>query len=433
MSMVKSRISKAVIEKLLMRGTGFVTFFVALRSLESEVMGGYILSLSLFFYAEIIREGVIKTALVKFTSGADKKTTQNFYNGAFWAGLVISLVGSVVTMAAAPLIGLIFKSETVVTMLLSLALLLILDFPINFVIWVSHCREDFTTPLFLRAVEKLSLLAILGGALLLGIRGVAVFQISLLIGATLATLFATPLAIKFVSRASIEEVISSAKELINFGRFSLATLISSRLYKSSDLYIVTLFLGAHAAALYGTAARMGEYIEIPLQAVGDRIFPKISNLFNRGERVLASLEIKRALILMAIPTVAVSLMLLFFAQPLLLLLGGETYLEATSLVRVWGVFVLFRPIDRVIGITLDSLGVPQVNMFKTATSAGVNTVLDIVVLFVTGSMLLVAIVSLFTQIGAIWYGYCKVVSVAPEIKLKRDFSAEVVAVGGRDD
>jgi len=91
-----------------------------------------------------------------------------------------------------------------------------------------------------------------------------------------------------------------------------------------------------------------------------------------------------------------------FASVLVLLFGGEQYLVAVPIFRVYMLYGLFLTMDRLTGVALDSLGVPKYNLYKVVLMASINIVGDIVAILLFKSLLAVAVVTVLnTFIGAL--------------------------------
>ena len=100
--------------------------------------------------------------------------------------------------------------------------------------------------------------------------------------------------------------------------------------------------------------------------------------------------------------VFVSLFTFLFADFFVLLLAGKTYVntEAVTIVRIFSLYGLLLPADRMTGIGLDSINKPQVNALKVFYMVAANIIGDVVGIFVFKSLLLVAVGSIiFTIIG----------------------------------
>ena len=110
--------------------------------------------------------------------------------------------------------------------------------------------------------------------------------------------------------------------------------------------------------------------------------------------------------------VIMSLFTFVFAEFLVFILSGEQYLKVdpisgfnvVDIVRVFSIYGLLLPIDRMTGIALDSINKPKINAIKVFVMVAANIIGDFIAIFVFKSLILVAVASIiFTLIG-IWMG-----------------------------
>ena len=110
--------------------------------------------------------------------------------------------------------------------------------------------------------------------------------------------------------------------------------------------------------------------------------------------------------------VFISLFTFVFAEFLVLILSGEQYLKVdpitgfnvVNVVRVFSIYGLLLPIDRMTGIGLDSINKPNINAIKVLFMVIANVIGDLIAIFIFKSLILVAVASIiFTLIG-IWLG-----------------------------
>ena len=111
--------------------------------------------------------------------------------------------------------------------------------------------------------------------------------------------------------------------------------------------------------------------------------------------------------------VFISLFTFLFADFFVLVLGGRQYLgvdpitgfNTANIVRIFSLYGLLLPIDRMTGIGLDSINRPNVNALKVLYMVIFNVVGDLVAIFIFKSLALVAVGSIIFTIIGIWVGF----------------------------
>jgi O-antigen/teichoic acid export membrane protein len=89
------------------------------------------------------------------------------------------------------------------------------------------------------------------------------------------------------------------------------------------------------------------------------------------------------------------------------LIGGPKYqnTEAANLLRISMALAILYPIDRFVGVTLDVVNQPRLNLVKVFLMLAVNVVGDVTALLVFGNIYGVAVASLPTGITGFTFGY----------------------------
>ena len=171
-------------------------------------------------------------------------------------------------------------------------------------------------------------------------------------------------------------------------------------------------MGSAAVALYSIPLKLTELQQIPLRSFVATAFPKMSKASVQGK-----VEEVRDLFYtysgaLTYLFVFMSLFTFVFAEFLVLILSGEQYLQVdpitgfnvVDIVRVFSIYGLLLPIDRMTGIGLDSINKPNINAIKVFIMVVANVIGDFIAIFIFKSLILVAVASiLFTLIG-IWMG-----------------------------
>jgi O-antigen/teichoic acid export membrane protein len=194
------------------------------------------------------------------------------------------------------------------------------------------------------------------------------------------------------------------KDISNFGKYSMSTMIGSNLLRSSDTFMIGAFLSPTAVAMYSVPAKLFEIVEIPLRSFVATALPNLSRLINnKDSEGLKHLFEKYAgmVTVMLIPFVVGSFI---FAEYLVILLGGKQYADASNILRIFAVFALLMPLDRYTGVTLDVLNLPVKNFLKVLLMLMVKIAGNFIVIFTIGEVWAVAISSIFTFASGVILG-----------------------------
>jgi len=215
--------------------------------------------------------------------------------------------------------------------------------------------------------------------------------------------------IKHITNACAE----TNKTLLNFGKYTTFTLIGSNLLRSADVLIISLSpLGNAAVALYSIPLKLTELQQIPLRSFVATAFPKMSkaSVHHKIEEVKDLFYTYAGALTYLF--VFISLFTFVFAEFFVFLLSGNQYLETdpvtgfnvVNIVRVFSIYGLLLPIDRMTGIALDSINKPNINAVKVFFMVLANIVGDLIAIFIFKSLLLVAVASIIFTLVGIWLG-----------------------------
>jgi O-antigen/teichoic acid export membrane protein len=206
----------------------------------------------------------------------------------------------------------------------------------------------------------------------------------------------------------------TSRTLLDFGKYTTFTLIGSNLLRSADTFIISLSpLGTAAVALYSIPLKLTEIQQIPLRSFTATAFPKMSKACIQGR-----LKEVRDLFYtysgaMTFLFIGISLVTFFFAGLFVLVLGGRHYLgvdpvtgfSTVPLVRIFAVYGLLLPIDRMTGITLDSLNLPAKNAIKVFVMVALNIAGDLLAVFWFRSLMMAAVASILFTVAGIAIGF----------------------------
>jgi O-antigen/teichoic acid export membrane protein len=276
--------------------------------------------------------------------------------------------------------------------------------PFDFGLWKLQAEGRFRQLLVLRMIN-------LGGFLIFVSLG-WFYQWSsneLIVGHIMSSAVASVWAL-FFSSTGLKYLrffdLKTVKKLWNFGRFSMGTFLGTALLKTADTVLIGWFLGSSAVAVYALAAKVLEALEVPLRAAAAVALPQLSAYANLGKRDQFRVYFycySGWLALAFLPLV----LLLFYAAPLLLvLIGGQQYgQESVQVFRVLCLFGLLLPLDRMMGIALDAIGKPSLNMLKVTLMTLVNMLGDLLVLQQNMGLAWVAVVTLVNIALGVALGY----------------------------
>ncbi len=349
----------------------------------------------------MFRAGTLHSALMYFGTGNETKKTI----ASCW---IIGIIMSLLTILSAFLNCLpqqiTWLNHSSLILVKWFPILAISSLPFNMTIWISQLKLNFKRILFTRITQLIIFIALLASHFHTEttptIENVRIYYIcSMLIRGIISTLlgYNQILDIKNFS-------LSFTKFFLSYGKFSLSNLIGTNLLKSSDIFIISSFLGPTGVALYAIPLKIIEVIEIPIRAFVSIALPKFSLYFHTGNISLIKTEFKQYIGSISIALVPVLLTLFIFAPFFINIMGGTTVNSSVPVLRTFTIYGLLVPLDRFIGTTLDSIKKPQINSVKIYLMVSFNVVGDLCIALLGYPLEYYAIITVITTSIGIFFG-----------------------------
>jgi O-antigen/teichoic acid export membrane protein len=392
---------------------GFAGFAFLARSFPLDVFGQWVLYISSGTFIEMFRFGITNTAIVRYLSGVDKDERLNFIGSNGLIGLVATTGIAIILWTCHLAFGESIKHAGYELFFTWYPVLAFFNLPFNTALVVMQADQKFSKILWIKSVNS-------GGFFLVLLSNYLFFNLSLMqliwfqLGINLLTSAICVLngwdGLRHIRKATS----ITNKVLLNFGKYTTFTLIGTNLLRSADTLIISLSpLGTAAVALYSIPMKLTELQQIPLRSFAATAFPKLSKASIQGKiKEVRSLFYSYAGA-MTYLFIFISLITFVFADFFVMILGGSQYLvsdpvtgaNATTIVRIFSVYGLLLPLDRMTGLGLDSINKPGRNLLKVICMVVANVIGDLIAVFVFKSLAAIAVASiLFTMLG-VWLGY----------------------------
>lgn len=415
MSKLKEVVKKIFKDKhiLSLSGTMIFNVFVGLgflllvRSYSKEVIGEWIIYSTGVPLLEMFRSGLLYHALIKFTSGSkDVKKNQEIIGSIWLLSFILTLV---ITLS---LYILFFSFEEL--FIQKGFLLLFKLFPLQFILLLPN-SICFPILISKQKFDKILLLK-LGMTIpsfLFLYMNYSFFNLDIFSVIVINTLTALPTTIYCIVTGSsgIQYIICASKKMIvkilNYGKFTMLTLLATNLLRSSDIFVISLFLTNNDVAHYGIPFKIAGIIENLLGSLYDVAMPSISKEANtRGNFNTRKLFYKYSFFVSLLLFLFI-ICFFFFRETAVYAIGGAKYLESPEVLSVLTIFLfsfLLHPIDRFSGISLDSINKPDKNLIKVLIMVLLNITGDILVVLFFKSIVPVAFVTLLNLLTGVIIG-----------------------------
>lgn len=361
----------------------------------------------------MFRFGITNTAIIRYLSGVEHEERLKFIGSNVFIGLVATIVIALVVWACHLLFPIPIKNAGYELFFAWYPILAFINLPYNNALVILQADQQFGKILFIKSFES----GVFFLLLLLNFFFLEMTLLQLVLAQLIINLISSIICtikgwdgLRYLRRATRR----TNRIILDFGKYTTFTLIGSNLLRSADTLIISLSpLGTAAVALYSIPMKLTEIQQIPLRSFVATAFPKMSKASVQGK-----IEEVKSLFYsytgaMTYLFVFICLITFVFAEYFVLILGGSQYLgtdpvtgaNPVTIMRVFSIYGLLLPFDRMTGIGLDSINKPGKNLIKVAYMVVANVIGDLIAVFIFKSLLLVAIASIvFTLIG-VWVGF----------------------------
>lgn len=385
-------------------GLGFIAFFIFVRTLELHVFGEWVLYLTAFNMAEMVRTGLARQGLVHHLVATRGETTQSHQlrSSAFYLS-VFSTLGIGAILLVIYFLFYTGKTSGFAYFFMLYPLISIFSLLPSYESWLWQSKEKMLRMASMTFIPAL-LLAII--ALLSFFFELSLLRIIIIHGAIRAVMAMYVLLTNSSVRISILiPSLVQIKKLWYFGRYSIASLLGTNLLKSVDHLIIGFFLGPEAVAIYSVPLKLLEIAEIPARSSGQVLLMPLTKMFIKGQYAEMSKKLfdtASKLMLIFLPfTIAA----FFAAEWIVTFIGGNEMIGAAVILQIFLVYVLLMPFDRLLGVTIDSTGEPKYNSFKVWIMVLINIVGDLVAVLIFDSLALVALATVVNILIGVIIGF----------------------------
>jgi len=406
-TILKEKNMSSLFTNVLIAFLGLVSFMLLTRQLTQEQFGDWVLYVTLATFVDLLRFGLTRTSVVRLLSGAKKEKHRELLGSSFKINALLLLVIVFLLWTSAAIVALfdITMNNGYQLFLIWYPVLAITNLSWNNACALFQAEQNFNRMMWVR----FSNIGIFVVFLLLNI-WVLHWSLQEIIWIHLGVNLISSVWCAFKKWDGLfympHATRTTQKELIDFGKYSMGTLVGSSLLKSADTFIIGLspILGSAGIAMYAIPLKLTDLLGIPLRSFTMTAYPKMSRKNMEGD-IPAVRNIfytySGAITLLFVPVALGSFVL---AEELVLFLGGDVYKESLSeltlIFRIFTLYSLLLPIDRFTGVLLDSINRPKLNLKKVIVMASANIIVDFIAVFVFQSLAWVAIGTvLFTLLG----------------------------------
>ena len=353
---------------------GFGSFYFLIRILDKEEFGIWALFLTITTYFEMARSGLVQNAQIKFAASTSGDEYKQVVTSSLMLNAIITLLSCMLLFVVGFFAADWFSVKDLDQMLWQYMLTNLVLLPFTQFTFVQQANLDFRgmflSYLFRNAAFFTPIMIVFAQGSALSLPMLVLIQTgSAAVGALVAYLISR----KYFKLSKVVDW-GLVKRQYHFGRYVFGTNLSSMLLTSVDQLMLGYLLGAPAVALYNSAFRVSNLVDVPVSSLAQLAFPhSVKIAASEGQHALKRIYEKSTGGLLAL-LVPFAILVFSFPEFIIGIIAGEQYLEAAPILRVIILFSLFQPFLRQFGTTLDAIGKPNINFITILLLAAFNVV-----------------------------------------------------------
>lgn len=384
---------------------GIATIALLSHFLSQDDVGEWFTFLSIVSLCDAVRNGFLGTATIKFYGGVEPEKAAKVLGSVWYLAFVVTF-GIISINGLAYVAQQYIHSKDLGILVEWVGPTFLSSLPYSVMFWKMQADEQYDKMIWLRLLNN-------GSTILAFIILIMIKQLTL--ETTLLYNFLTNCLTSIVGilwgqarlRTYFKRSSEYTRELLHFGKYSLATTVSSTLLRTSDTFIIRSMLNPAAVAIYTLPGRLLETVELPLRSFAATGMSSMAVAFNKKDMGHVSYIFKKYSGMLTLSILPQIVLVFFFADFIVDHLYGMKYAltPAANIYRIFMVMCLLFPIDRFNGITLDIIHKPHLNFYKVLVMLTVNIIADILGIMIFKNVYGVVFAGFITNLAALMFGY----------------------------
>lgn len=353
-----------------------VTFFILVRLLSKNDYGVWGIYMQTITIIEIVRNGLIQSALIKFISGTDKSEHNTIFSATLTISGTLTVTCILLNFIFAGYLSRLLKAPELEPMFY----LYNIVFIFSGVLTQLNCIEQANfkyTGVFASNMVRQSLLCIF---LIVNLIFHFTTDVIVLVYVQIGSVVISLLIAWRYTRQFIELSYTFSKDWIkkifHYGKYAFATSVSSILSGTIDQWMLAGMISPAASGSFNIAVRIVNLIDIPTNAVATIVFPQSAKRIETdGKSAIKYLYEKSVgtILAMVIPAIV---FIYIFDGYIIQLLAGDKYADTVPILNITLLYCIFGPFGRQFGVIIDSIGKTRVTFIIVLVNTCVILILN---------------------------------------------------------
>lgn len=335
----------------------FITIILLKKLLTVEEASVWGILMTTTAILELIRQGLVKTAMVKFVNSCEVADERKVIAAGLYLNAIITSIVALTLFLITPWLSSVYHAPQFEQMLYILQIGLLINIPFSHFEWLMYAKQIFRG-LFYTYLVRQGLMLLLVFCMMFVQWERPLNALVLIYNA--AMLAGTFIAFRFVKQ-HLKNSFAFSKEwivkLFQYGKYVFASGISTLVFRNADQVMMPSILKTPVYnAFQGLALRIIALSDLPSQSLGDLLFPKTAQSGTNANPSLLKYYYEKtvgASLCLVLPLLA---FVFAFPKAVILVLANEDYYPAIPYMRIVLLTAITLSFLKQFGVIMDSTG-----------------------------------------------------------------------------
>ncbi len=347
------------------------SFVLLLRILDKETCSVWVIYMTITAFLEVGRTGLLQNGLMTFLNQTDASEHAKINTASFFLSLSLSLIFVVLLLTTNQFVANYYGSTALIGLLTIYAGTTFISSALYQFNFIQQANMDFKGLFWSSCVKNGSLffyiLYLKFTNTTCALTNLAFVQLTASIPAALVAFGFAKKYFKLSKTLDFQWV----RKLLNYGKYTFGTNLSTMAYKSVDKMMLGKLL-LNTLSTYDLSIKINNLAEVPTMTLAAILFPQSAKRANtEGSNSAKYLYEKSVGVLLAI-ILPVVVVILLGADIIVQIIGSEKYASAAPVLRLTIFYGVFMAFAMQFGTILDSVGKPKLNFLITTLAAVTN-------------------------------------------------------------
>ncbi|MEO5909270.1 MAG: flippase [Pelobium sp.] len=365
---------------------GIGSLFFLVKVLSKEEYGVWVLFTGTVTILNVFRDGLLRSAVVKFLSAASEEDKPKIITSSFTLDGILTTCIIILNFLFAHVLTNFWDTPELIPVFYLYNIVYVLSGILTQFNCIEQANLKYDGIFVTNTANQTVFFLVVLGCFIFKIN-ITIFQLVIfqIVGNAISALIAYFYVRKylFFAKGYHKEWV---KKMFNYGKYAFGTSVSSILSGTVDQWMLGGLISPVASGVFNLAVRISNLIDIPSNAVATIVFPQSAKrMETEGKEAIKYLYERSVGVILSILIPSV-ILIYIFSDLIIYLAFGDAYADTGPLLRVMLFYVLLIPYGRQFGVILDSIGKTKTTFYMVVFIASFNLILNYILISSIGIM-----------------------------------------------